>query len=295
MSTVPARKKYKALDHFEILGELGQGAASKILHIRDPESYQHYAMKVVIRRTADEGKFLEQAKHEFEVAQKLDHPSLIKVYDIRVLKKWFREREVRTLLEYVNGESLEQMTNPDVGLLVVVFAEVAGAVSFMHRCGVYHADLKPNNIMVSRSGQIKVIDFGLAWFRGDRKGRIQGTPGYLAPEQLRDRLVTEATDIFNLGATMYRLLTGRLASGGITAAGSSFMGGKVVITPVLEIKPNVPKELSDLVSRCCDNKPQKRPANMAEVSALLTKLAEQMQLTMEDLPRLLRQLGRSDE
>src|SRR5437867_3996636 len=123
MSQVPAGKRYKALDHFEVLAELGQGAASRILHIRDPASNQHYAMKIVIRRSADEQKFLDQAKHEFEVAQKLDHPSLIKVYDIRVLRRWFREREVRTLLEYVNGETLEQMEKPAIPLLVAVFAE----------------------------------------------------------------------------------------------------------------------------------------------------------------------------
>src|SRR5262245_32917887 len=190
MSTGGAWKKYKALDRFEVLGELGQGAASRILHIRDCESYQHFAMKVVIRRSADEQKFLDQAKHEYEVAQKLDHPSILKVYDIRVIRKWFREREVRTLLEYVNGETLEQMGKTPMPLLVLVFIEVAQAVASMHRAGVYHADLKPNNIMISRSGQVKVIDFGLAWFRGDRKGRVQGTMGYLAPEQMRDRIVT---------------------------------------------------------------------------------------------------------
>src|SRR5262245_23144972 len=155
MSTGGAWKKYKALDRFEVLGELGQGAASRILHIRDCESYQHFAMKVVIRRSADEQKFLDQAKHEFEVARKFDHPSILKVYDIRVIRKWFREREVRTLLEYVNGETLEQVANPTLPLLVLVFAEVAAAVNYIHRAGVFHADLKPNNIMVSRSGQVK--------------------------------------------------------------------------------------------------------------------------------------------
>jgi serine/threonine protein kinase len=296
MSQVPGGKRTKALDRFEVLGELGRGAASRILHIRDPESYQHYAMKIVIRRTVDEQKFLDQAKHEYEVAQKLDHPSLIKVYDIRVLRRWFREREVRTLLEYVNGETLEQMKQTAIPLLIAIFAEVAGAVSYMHRHGVFHADLKPNNILVSRSGQVKVIDFGLAWLRGERKFRVQGTPGYLAPEQVRDRVVNEATDIFNLGATLYRMVTGRMATGGIGGEDGTFLPGQTLVVPAHEIRPDVPPYLSDLISRCCDKKPQRRPENMAEVVKSLSDIMKQMKLTSEDLPELLRRrAGRKDE
>jgi serine/threonine-protein kinase len=287
MSTGAASKRNKALDKFEVLGELGRGAASRILHIRDPESYQHFAMKVVIRRNADEQKFLEQAKHEFEVAQKLDHPCILKIYDMRVIRKWFREREVRTLLEYVEGETLEQLGSPPLPLLVLVFAEVAEAVSSMHRSGVFHADLKPNNIMVSRSGQVKVIDFGLAWFRGDRKGRVQGTVGYLAPEQMRDRVVTAATDVFNLGATMYRMLTGRTATGGM-AGGTAIVSTKVIITPVHELAPQVPMGLSELVGHCCESKPQKRPGSMEEVASSLQGLREELGLTGVDIPELLR-------
>jgi serine/threonine protein kinase len=288
MTAGGARPKYKALDRFEVLGELGQGAASRILHIRDTESYQHFAMKIVIRRTADEQKFLDQAKHEFEVAQKLDHPSLLKVYDIRIIRKWFREREVRTLLEFVSGETLEQMGKPPIDLMMLVFAEVAGAVNYMHRAGVYHADLKPNNIMISRSGQVKVIDFGLAWFRGERKGRVQGTVGYLAPEQMRDRVVTTATDIFNFGATMYRMLTGRTATGG-TAGGDAIVSTKVVISPAHELNPNIPLPLSELVSKCCESKPSKRPGSMADVETSLRTLLKDSHLTSEDIPELLRQ------
>lgn len=293
MTNGAGRKRYKALDRFEVLGELGRGAASRILHIRDAESYQHFAMKIVIRRTADEQKFLDQAKHEFEVAQKLDHPSLLKVHDIRVIRKWFREREVRTLLEYVNGETLEQMNNPSIPLLALIFAEVASAVSAMHRAGIYHADLKPNNIMLSRSGQVKVIDFGLAWYRGDRKGRVQGTVGYLAPEQVRDRIVTAATDIFNLGATMYRMLTGRTATGAATG-GDAILSTKAMITPAHELQPLVPLPFSELVSRCCENKPQRRPPSMDDVCSSLRKLCTELKLTSEDIPELIRDKSRAE-
>ena len=287
MSDAATRKSYSALDRFEVLEELGRGAGSRILHIRDPQGLQHYAMKVVVRNSREEQKFLDQAKHEFEVAQKLDHPALVKVYDIRVIRRWFREREVRTLMEYVHGQTLEQLKSPSVPLLVVVFAEVAGAVSYMHRSDVFHADLKPNNIMVSQSGQVKVIDFGLAWFRGQQKHRIQGTMSYLAPEQMQNRVVTEATDMYNLGVTMHRMLTGSGAARGEALPGTGHIFNPVVRHAARDLNPEVSPALSDLVSRCCETKPQKRPASMAALAESLAAIMKAMKVTLEELPNLL--------
>src|SRR5438270_53685 len=94
--------------------------------------------------------------------------------------------------------------------LVQVFKAVADALVHMHRRQVYHADLKPNNILFSRAGAVKVIDYGLAWIKGEKKDRVQGTPEYMAPEQARKKVVNERTDIYNFGATMYRMVTWRL-------------------------------------------------------------------------------------
>jgi serine/threonine-protein kinase len=290
MSTAATRKRYAALDRFDVLGELGRGAGSRILHIRDPLSLQHFAMKVVVRDGRDDQKFLDQAKHEFEVAQKLDHPALIRVYDIRVMRRWFREHEVRTLLEYVHGQTLEQIKSPAVPLLLAVFAEVAAGVSHMHGRDVFHADLKPNNIMVSQSGRVKVIDFGLAWFRGQQKFRVQGTMSYLAPEQVHNRVVTEATDIYNFGVTMHRMLTG--SSRSVPPTGGNFIFSQGVLAPARELNPDVPPALSDLVGRCCEAKPEKRPENMAAVADALGKIMASLKVTVEDLQELLQQQQR---
>src|SRR5207249_3394635 len=75
---------------------------------------------------------------------------------------------------------------------------------------VLHADMKPGNVMLSRSGEVKVIDYGLAWVKGDAKNRVQGTPEYMAPETVKRKLINERTDVFNFGATMYRMVTFRL-------------------------------------------------------------------------------------
>ena len=156
-------------------------------------------------------KFLDQAQHEFRVAQMLDHANLIKIYALETVRDWlFRVRKVHLLIEYVNGQTLDTFPVLSVPRLVQVFVQVAAGLVHMHRRGVYHADLKPNNIMLSRAGDVKIIDYGLAWIKGENKGRVQGTPEYMAPEQAKQGMVNERTDIYNFGATMYRLVTWRL-------------------------------------------------------------------------------------
>ena len=112
---------------------------------------------------------------------------------------------------------------------------------------------------------------------------------------MRDRLVNEATDIFNLGATLYRLVTGRMATGGIGGAGGTFLPGQTLVIPAHEIRPDVPVGLSDLISNCCDKKPQKRPDNMDAVAQSLGEIMKQMNCTSEDLPELLRRRGKDDD
>src|SRR4029077_21128376 len=196
---------------FQILGTLGKGAHSAILHVRCSNDSKQYALKVVPIEDKEHQKFLEQAQHEFKVAQMLDHKNLIKIYALETPRDWlFRVRKVHLLIEYVNGQTLDKMKQFSILRLLQIFEKVASGMVHMHRRGVYHADLKPNNIMLSKTGEVKVIDYGLAWVCNESKGRVQGTPEYMAPEQARQGTVNERTDIFTLGATMYRLVTFRL-------------------------------------------------------------------------------------
>src|SRR5438046_5915290 len=140
----------------------------------------------------------------------LDHPNLIKVYTLETVKDWlFRVKKAHLLIEYVNGKTLDTVPRVPIPQLVQIFVQVSAGLVHMHRRGICHADLKPNNILLSRSAEVKVIDYGLAWIKGEPKGRVQGTPEYMAPETARHGHVNERTDIYNFGATMYRLTTFR--------------------------------------------------------------------------------------
>src|SRR6185369_6015541 len=103
-------------------------------------------------------KFLQQAEHEFEVAQKLQHPNLLEFYALEKIKDWFfRIKKVHLLSEYVNGKTLDTCPRLTMPRLVQVFKAVADGVVHMHRRQVCHGDLKPNNVLLSRSGEVKII------------------------------------------------------------------------------------------------------------------------------------------
>lgn len=276
----------RAIGKFQVLGTLGKGAHSSILHIRCQRDGRQYALKVVPINDRDDRKFLEQAEHELRVAQMLDHANLIKVYALEQQRDWlFRVKKVHLLIEYVNGKTLDVVPALSVPRLVQVFHRVAAGLAHMHRRGVCHADLKPNNIILSRSGEVKIIDFGLAWIKGEPKGRVQGTPEYMAPEQAKHGTVNELTDIYNFGATMYRLTTFRLPPSTIPAPGNPGMTSKVFATllkPVEDYNPNAPAELSALIRHCLSYAADKRPARVVEVLEKLKEMEQQLVRTPED-------------
>jgi eukaryotic-like serine/threonine-protein kinase len=260
---------------FQILGPLGTGAHSTILRIRRAADSKHYALKIVPLNRPEDAKYLEQARHEFRIAKLLDHPNLIKIYSLELQRDWlFRARKVHLLIEYVNGQTLD--TKPlAVPRLVQIFARVAAGLSHMHRRNVYHADVKPGNIMLSRAGEVKIIDYGLAWIKGEPKNRLQGTPEYMAPEQRKLAVVNEQTDIYNFGATMYRLVTLRLppTQGDIPLDARSW---RQLLKPVQECNASAPPELCSLIHRCLEFNPNQRPERMTDVRELLEPMAEQL-------------------
>lgn len=271
---------------FQVLGTLGTGAHSTILHIRRRRDSRHYALKVVAIRGKEDHKYLEQARHEFRVAQLLDHPSLIKIYALETRRDWlFRIRQVYLLIEYVNGQTLDTIRGLTIPRLVQIFLRIAEGLVHMHRRGVCHADLKPNNVLLSRNGEVKIIDYGLAWIKGQFKGRVQGTPEYMAPEQAQRGIVNEATDIYNFGATMYRLVTWKLPPNPLATPDGAPLSAKTfakLLRPVAELNPQAPPALCQLIHRCLSFDPRQRPARASEIQGELDQLVEELVRQPED-------------
>ncbi len=264
---------------YRVVSTLGSGAGSTILLISDKTSGgKRFALKVVRKQEPEDEIYIQQALTEFEAAKKLNHPAIAKVYDCRLKKSWFKVRGVELLLEYVDGKTLDEIEAPEMGQLVLIFCQVASALAHMHRRGVYHGDLKPGNIMLAKNGQVKLIDFGTAWVRGQDKNRIQGTPQFIAPEQAVEKVVDERTDIYNLGATMYRMFTGRFAQGGLPKPGDD----RKLVAPS-KLNSRIPAGLNELIIACLSLDPGKRPGGMLDIKEHLGAVARGMGLTEVDL------------
>ena len=266
---------------YRVVRPLGNGAGSTILLVADEKNGGKYALKVVKRLGAEDDIYIKQAIHEYDVAQKLNHKSLLKIFDYRVKKSWFKVAGVELLMEFVEGRTLDELEAPERGQIVLLFIHVASALNHMHRRGVYHGDLKPGNIMLSREGAVKVIDFGTAWIKGEDKNRVQGTLQYMAPEQVTEKVVNDRTDIYNLGATMYRMFTGHYANSGMPSDGS--LGYRDRITPPIKLVPNIPGTLNETIMACLDRNPDHRPSGVYEIKHQLVAVARYMDLRADDL------------
>jgi eukaryotic-like serine/threonine-protein kinase len=268
-----------SIGKYQTIGTLGKGAHSTILHVRRAADSREYAVKVVTLDEPADEKFLEQSKHEFRVAQMLDHPNLIKIYCLDLNRDWlFRVKKAESLIEYVNGKTLDSIPVP-LDQLVIVFVQVAAGLVHMHRRGVFHADLKPNNILYGKRGEVKIIDYGLAWIKGEPKDRVQGTPEYMAPETAKSKVINERTDIYNLGATMYRITTLKLPPSVIPGADSIRIGSKAftsMLTPVTELNKAAPQPLADLIHKCLSYDPERRPERVGIVLDELKQLADDL-------------------
>ena len=276
-----ADRKLASLD-YRVVKALGAGAGSSILLIQDSETRKQYALKVVKRVSADDDIYVKQAQHEFAVAQRLSHPSIIKIYDARVIKRWFRIDSVEVLMEYIDGKDLDHVQLKDIGQIVLIFSQIALALEHMHKRGVYHGDVKPSNLMLSHKGEVKLIDLGTAWIKGEPKNRIQGTVQYMAPEQVNERTVDERTDIYNFGATLYRILTGQYANLDIPGMNLGSLGRRMRKSPI-EIRSEIPGTLNEAIMACLEEKPDQRPASFYAIKSQLLAVARHMGLDTEDI------------
>ncbi|HEV2293668.1 MAG TPA: serine/threonine-protein kinase [Tepidisphaeraceae bacterium] len=256
---------------YRVIGTLGEGAASVIYRVTDPTTKQSYALKHVIRKTEKDARFIDQLEAEFEVASKVRHPALRRCYDLKFNRTMlWKVTDAALIMELFEGEPLEFRLPDSVGGIVDVFITTAKALDSLHAMGYVHCDLKPNNILVSPRNEVKVIDLGQAVKVGTKKKRIQGTPDYIAPEQVKLAAVTVRTDVYNFGATMYWALTRRKLPTLFTAGkkDNSFVLTDSIPTPS-DLNPMVPVGLSQLVMECVRTSPSKRPNDMGAIGKRL--------------------------
>ncbi len=270
-----AWKKGDTVEGYRVMSEIGRGAASVIYLVQDPKSKQIWALKHVVKNNPKEQRFLDQTEMEYKIASQLDHDSIRKIP--RIIKKGsiLKTNELYLVMELVDGISLHEEQPDDLATMVDIFHQTASALAQMHDRGFVHADMKPHNVIVGvgldGTYTAKLIDLGQSCKAGTIKKRIQGTPDYIAPEQVHRREITPKTDVYNFGATMYWVLTGKNIPTAMGVSGDSLTGSRddaliEKATPVNEINPLVPDRLNDLVMECIEVDIDRRTKDMDVVA-----------------------------
>ncbi len=255
------------VDGFTIIKRIGTGARTTIYLATDESTRQMVALKRAVLERPEDTRIFEQMATEFKVAKQIQHPFVRKCHKIIRQRKLLKTTELLLSMEMFQGRSLEESAGLSLGDILLVFRMIATGLNAMHEAGFVHCDIKPNNILISSQGALKIIDLGQSCRLGAIKSRIQGTPDYIAPEQVLRQHISHRTDIFNLGATMYWALTGKNVPTLIPKK-MSFGGPMHVVGEFKsphDIYRKIPEAVSQIVMDCVQEKPADRPANMAEI------------------------------
>ncbi|MBI1373509.1 MAG: protein kinase, partial [Phycisphaera sp.] len=272
----------KTIGEYEVIEQLGTGAGSVIYAVKDKRG-DRYALKHVTRREAADDRYVEQATHEHDVCQKFDHPALRKSYKLVRERAMMRLKELIVVMELVEGETLEGLGRDEKLKIVEAGRKAAEGLTEMHDAGWVHADLKPANIMITTDGEVKLIDFGQACPHGTCKERVQGTPNFIAPEQVKREPIIPQTDIFCLGATLYFLLTGRRVQTMMPQGNEVSARKPEPPFPAADVDPSIPLSLSNLLQECMKWEAGERPSNMKLVRDRLLLAETQLRKVVDEL------------
>jgi serine/threonine-protein kinase len=254
------RSQPRKIGAYTVLAKLGEGAASVLYAVQHPKTKQVSALKFVEKTDEKSQRFIDQVEQEYAIGSKLNHESIRKIKKLVKHRKLLKVTGVSMIMELVDATTLDQQLPKNH----------VKAVAHIHTKGFVHADIKPNNILIDENGKVKIIDLGQACAIGTIKKRIQGTPGYMAPEQAHRNKITQRTDIYNLGAMMYWTLVGEVIPTSMPPKGTndSLLGSAVIAgnlelpTPPHERNPRIHPLLSKQIVDCVQPNPEQRPESM---------------------------------
>lgn len=260
-------KEQKA-GRYTLLGELGRGGMAVVFRAKDEALEREVAIKFLTESAGDNEVFLSFFQREARAAASLNHPNIVTIYDTGEL-----EGKPFIAMELVEGTSVESVIEKQGRLSIAeaieVGCQVLTALTYAHERKIVHRDVKPANIMRTRTGLVKLMDFGLAKsVEGPKKTTlVSGTPSYMAPEQLTGKDIDGRADVFAVGATIYEMVTGQVPFQSMMRAEPP--------TPMRELAADTPPELEELVSRSLAFKKDERFASASDMLEALQALSTQ--------------------
>ncbi len=276
------------IDHYEVVASLGEGAYAETYKATDTVSGRTVVLKMPNPNLlADPGLF-QRYRREADISRQLDHPGVQRGVD-----GGHSKTEPYLVLEYIEGENLRRVLREGGELLPIETAidwgrQLAEALAYLHGQGIVHRDMKPENILVTPDGRLKIADFGTAMLEGARRltwkhlSESLGTPDYMSPEQIQGERGDARSDVYAWGVMMYEFLTGRVPFRGDNwlAVMAGHLGEHP--TPIHKLRPDVPAGLEAVVMHAMRRQPGHRYQSAAEITADLDRLDE-LDLSTYDL------------
>jgi eukaryotic-like serine/threonine-protein kinase len=266
------------IDGYTILTSVATSATSEILEVQEPGSNRRLAMKLLNTEHPDFKEHRLGLKKEAGIAKQLDHPNLIKFVGYSAGRD-----HTYMLMEYFRAPNVKLQLKIDMNSvhmrLKKLMEGVCAALSHMHEKGWVHRDIKPDNVLMNKAGEVKVIDFslsekartGLSKLMGGKVSSIQGTRTYIAPETIRKRPAVFQTDMYSVGIMLFEILTGRTPFQGATPNDVLQKHLTAEAPNPSELNPNVAPEMDRLVQRLLSKKPDQRGTTMVELAAELKR------------------------
>ncbi|MGH9744199.1 MAG: protein kinase domain-containing protein, partial [Candidatus Acidiferrum sp.] len=253
---------------YEIVRLLGQGGMGAVYQAHDRELERQVAVKVIRADMASNPEILRRFKQELILARQITHKNVIRIFDLG------QADGIKFItMEYIEGENLQSVLRRkkklDPAEAAGIIAQVCRALEVAHAEGVIHRDLKPQNIMLDKTGRAYVMDFGIARSMLGagltQTGALIGTPDYMSPEQAKGLALDARSDLFSVGIIFYEMLSGVVPFDADTTMGKLWKRTNESARPLGELDKAIPEELSDIVRKCLEIDPQKRFASAAEL------------------------------
>jgi serine/threonine-protein kinase len=262
----------EAVGEYTVEGELGRGGLGTVYRVKHRISQREEAMKVISPEATGTAETAERFRREIQMLASLNHPNIA-----RLNTAFYFKEQLVMMMELVEGEdlrSLSRRTRIAIPLLVDYGMQALRALDYAHARGVVHRDIKPANLMVSPAGLMKVLDFGIAQQESSAEltlaGSVVGSPIYMSPEQVRGERATAQSDLYSFGVTMYELIAGEAPIQGKNTY--ELMMGHLNTVPreLHEMRPEIPRYLSDALARALEKDPANRFARASEMLEALS-------------------------
>ena len=282
----------ETLKHYTIEEKLGQGGMGVVYRARDTRLNRSVAIKVLPPELVGDEERRRRFLQEARAAAAVNHPAIAQIFDIE-------EEGDRTfiVMEYVDGSTLRQLVERrelDISSAVEIGIQTGEALDKAHEAGIVHRDIKSDNIMVTRDGHAKILDFGLAKLRDPagvpaaggsqletlartQAGMILGTLAYMSPEQAKGKPADRRSDVFSFGVVLYEAATGSLPFTGESAIETIHAIAYETPKPLTTVRSGLPFSLQRVVDRCLRKKPEERYQKMAEAVGDLRKVKREIE------------------